>query len=75
MCLAPVRVNAVSPGILLTEHVKQNMPGERLEAAVASLPIPRLATPEDAAKACIYLLPNEYITGQSLPLDGARLLL
>ncbi len=73
--LAPVRVNAVSPGIVLTEHVKTQMPAERLNAFVANLPIARGATPAEAAKAYVYLMLNTYATGQVLPVDGGALLM
>jgi NAD(P)-dependent dehydrogenase (short-subunit alcohol dehydrogenase family) len=67
--LAPVRINAVCPGIILTDHVKQ-MPEERLRAYVAGLPLPRGASPTEAAKAYVYLMLNSYATGQILPVDG-----
>jgi NAD(P)-dependent dehydrogenase (short-subunit alcohol dehydrogenase family) len=67
--LVPLRVNAVCPGITLTEPVKQ-MPAERLRAYLAPLPLPRAATPEEVAKAYVYLMLNGYITGQVLPVDG-----
>jgi len=74
MDLAPVRVNAVCPGLVLTEHVKQ-MPEERLLSMVAPLPVPRAATPAEAAKAYVYLMLNAYATGQVLPVDGGGLLI
>jgi NAD(P)-dependent dehydrogenase (short-subunit alcohol dehydrogenase family) len=67
--LAPVRVNAVCPGLILTEHVQQ-MPQERLQAYVAGLPVPRAASPDEAAQAYIYAMLNRYVTGQILPVDG-----
>ena len=73
MDLAPVRVNAVSPGLILTEHVKQ-MPEAMLQSMVAPLPVPRAATPAEAAKAYVYLMLNGYATGQILPVDGGGLL-
>ena len=73
MDLAPVRVNAVNPGYVLTEHLKQ-MPQAMLQSVVAPLPIPRAATPEEAAKAYVYLMLNSYATGQILPVDGGGLL-
>jgi NAD(P)-dependent dehydrogenase (short-subunit alcohol dehydrogenase family) len=72
--LAPVRVNAVCPGIVLTEHVKTQMPEARLKAYVAPLPVPRGASPEEAAKAYVYLMLNGYATGQVLPVDGGGLM-
>jgi NAD(P)-dependent dehydrogenase (short-subunit alcohol dehydrogenase family) len=71
--LAPVRVNAVCPGLVLTEHVKSEMPEAHISAIVARLPLPRAATPEEAAKAYVYLMLNGYATGQVLPVDGGGL--
>lgn len=73
MDLAPVRVNAVCPGLVLTDHVKQ-MPEAMLQSIVAHLPVPRSATPAEAAKAYVYLMLNRYATGQILPVDGGGLL-
>ncbi len=72
--LAPVRVNAVCPGVILTEHVEQMMPEARLRSFVAPLPVPRAGTPAEAAKAYVYLMLNRYATGQILPVDGGGLL-
>ncbi len=71
--LAPVRVNAVCPGFILTDQVKQ-MPAAMLESMVAPLPLPRGAVPAEAAQAYIYLMLNGYVTGQILPIDGGGLL-
>jgi NAD(P)-dependent dehydrogenase (short-subunit alcohol dehydrogenase family) len=70
--LAPVRINAVCPGIILTEHTKQ-MPQEMLQMYVARLPLPRGASPTEAATAYVYLMLNSYATGQILPVDGGGL--
>lgn len=67
--VAPVRVNAVSPGLTLTPVVK-TMPSEFIDAAVSRLPIPRGAEPSETASAYIYSMLNTYITGQVLPVDG-----
>ena len=72
--LAPVRVNAVCPGIILTEHVKQTMPEATLQAYVAPLPVSRGGSPAEAAQAYIYLMLNSYTTGQILPVDGGGML-
>lgn len=73
MDLAPVRVNAVSPGLVLTEHVRQR-PEATVQAMVAALPIPRAALPVEAAQAYVYLMLNPYATGQVVPVDGGGLL-
>ena len=67
--LAPVRVNAVCPGMILTDIVKQ-MPPERLQTYVGGLPLPRAASPTEAATAYVYLMLNGYVTGQIVPVDG-----
>ncbi len=73
MDIAPVRVNAVCPGLVLTEHVKQ-MPEAMVQSMVAPLPVPRGAAPAEAARAYIYFMLNGYAAGQILPLDGGGLM-
>jgi NAD(P)-dependent dehydrogenase (short-subunit alcohol dehydrogenase family) len=70
---APIHVNAVCPGIVLTEHVVQAMQQERPLAYVNPLPIARGASPDEAALA-LYLIHNAYITGQVPPVDGGGML-
>jgi len=67
--LAPVRVNVVCPGIILTEHTSQ-MPPERLQSYLARLPLPRGGEPAEAAITYVYAMLNGYVTGQVLPVDG-----
>jgi NAD(P)-dependent dehydrogenase (short-subunit alcohol dehydrogenase family) len=67
--LAPIRINAVCPGLILTEPVKR-MPPEMVRAIVSPLPIARGATPAEAALAYVYLMANPYLTGQVVPVDG-----
>jgi len=71
--LAPLRVNAVSPGMILTEVVRQ-APEKTLRTWVAGLPLPRGATPTEAATTYVYLMLNSYVTGQTLAVDGGGLL-
>ena len=72
--LAPIRVNAVCPGIIRTEHTEQTMPTEQLQGAVAPLPLKRAGSPADAAQAYVYSMLNRYVTGQILPVDGGSML-
>jgi NAD(P)-dependent dehydrogenase (short-subunit alcohol dehydrogenase family) len=72
--LAPVRVNAVCPGLVLTELVEANYPQAMRDAFVAPLPLPRTATPVEAAQAYVYLMLNGYTTGQVVAVDGGGLL-
>ena len=71
--LAPVRVNAVCPGLVLTE-VWDNIPADRREEQLrrmtARLPLPRAGNPEEVAEAYLYLIRGTYSTGQVLIVDG-----
>jgi NAD(P)-dependent dehydrogenase (short-subunit alcohol dehydrogenase family) len=42
--------------------------------ATAGLPLPRAASPAEAAMVYVYLMLNGYVTGQVLPVDGGGLL-
>ena len=71
--VSPIRVNAVSPGFTLTDQTKK-MGESMLQSIVAKLPIARGASPAETAKAYVYSMVNEYVTGQTLPVDGGGLL-
>lgn len=67
-----IRVNAVAPGFILTEMVKQ-MPEKILEGMVARTPMRRMGQPEDIANAYLFLSSDEasFISGTTLRVDGA----
>jgi len=67
--LAPVRVNAVVPGLVLTDQVK-HMPEAMRQMFTARLPLPRAAEPAEAAQAYLYCMRGGYTTGQALMVDG-----
>lgn len=75
--LAPmgVRVNAVAPGIVKTERFSElyESDGEKIEGRISRIPMGRLATTCDIAKACAFLASDaaSYISGQILGIDGA----
>lgn len=71
--LAPLRVNAVCPGLILTE-AWSNMPTERLLKMAERLPIPRAGDPAEVAQAYTYLMKGGYTTGQVLIVDGGVML-
>ncbi len=66
-----VTVNAVAPGFIATDMTAA-MPDAAREAALASIPLQHLGTPEDVARAVAFLASDEaaYITGQVLCVDG-----
>ena len=75
--LAPIRVNAVSPGVVRT-NLWQNMTEaerERMyESVSSSLPVGRVGEAHDIAKAYLFLLQEEFSTGQTLVVDGGNVL-
>ena len=67
-----VRVNAIAPGLVLPSESVTNDEWNRL---VQRLPLKRPATTEEVASALEFLLKNEYITGQTIVVDGGYSLL
>lgn len=73
--LAPVRVNAVSPGIVDTptwSALPQERRAAMFERLAGSLPAGRVGAPEDVADAIWHLLANEFVTGTVLHVDGGH---
>jgi NAD(P)-dependent dehydrogenase (short-subunit alcohol dehydrogenase family) len=67
-----VRVNAVAPGpILKPDH----MPEERWKKLGTMLPIGHTGEPTDVCDAIIFLLKNDFITGETLVVDGGNQLI
>ncbi len=66
--LAPdIRVNAVAPGAILWEdHISD----PQKQFVLKQIPMKRTGCPEDLAAAVIFLCQNEYITAQTLRVDG-----
>jgi NAD(P)-dependent dehydrogenase (short-subunit alcohol dehydrogenase family) len=75
--LAPIRVNAVSPGLVRTDLWANMTATDRealYEAFGNSLPVGRVGESEDISAAYIYLMKQEYGTGQIIVADGGYLL-
>jgi NAD(P)-dependent dehydrogenase (short-subunit alcohol dehydrogenase family) len=74
--LAPVRVNAVSPGIIDTP-IRAAMPEqarrEMLEKTAASLPVGRVGFGEDVARQILAFMTIGFMTGSIVYLDGGAL--
>ncbi|MBT2406183.1 MULTISPECIES: SDR family oxidoreductase [unclassified Streptomyces] len=71
--LSPVRVNAVSPGLLRTPLWDGLPAGGReamYEAASQRLPVNRVGEPQDVAAAIAMVAGNAYMTGTTLFVDG-----
>ncbi len=68
-----ITVNSVAPGVILTDMCATVEP-DILNAMAAEAPIGRNGTPEDVAKAFLYLAENDFVTGQVLPVNGGYVL-
>jgi len=65
---APVRVNAIAPGLVDTPWTRDWQAQHQGVKAIA--PMHRAATPDDCAEAALALLRNRYVTGQVFVVDG-----
>jgi NAD(P)-dependent dehydrogenase (short-subunit alcohol dehydrogenase family) len=76
--LAPVRVNAVSPGIIDTP-IRAAMPEEArrdmLAKAAAALPVGRVGAGEDIARQILGFMANGFATGSTVYIDGGALVI
>lgn len=71
--LAPdIRVNTIIPGPILPAP---GMPQAQFDALADELPLERVGTPEDIARAVIFLAQSDFITGESILIDGGEALL
>ncbi|WP_314146468.1 SDR family oxidoreductase [uncultured Leifsonia sp.] len=71
--LAPVRVNAVFPGLVRSPLWRGMSVAEQdafFADAAASIPVGRVGATEDIALAFTHLMTNGYTTGQTLVIDG-----
>jgi 3-oxoacyl-[acyl-carrier protein] reductase len=66
-----IRVNAIAPGFIATEMVKQ-MPEKIQQTMVGRTPLGRMGQPEDVANAYAWLASDQasFITGTVLSVDG-----
>jgi NAD(P)-dependent dehydrogenase (short-subunit alcohol dehydrogenase family) len=75
--LAPIRVNAVSPGMVRTNLWQSMTATERdglFESVGNSLPVGRVGEPHDIEQAYLFLMQEEFSTGQILVVDGGTVL-
>jgi len=69
-----ITVNAIAPGPVATELFDRGHPpeGEKRQRVIDGIPVKRVGTPEDVARAVVFLLSpgSGYITGQTLFVCG-----
>ena len=68
-----IRVNCVAPGVILTDMCATVDP-EILEEMGRENCVGRNGTPEDVAKAMVYLADAEFVTGQVLAVNGGHVI-
>lgn len=76
--LAPLRVNVISPGLVMTPAYAAMPEREReamFESLAAKLPAGRVGRPEDVAMTVLYLMRNGYTTGTVIHVDGGHRLI
>jgi NAD(P)-dependent dehydrogenase (short-subunit alcohol dehydrogenase family) len=65
-----IRVNCVAPGVIRTRF-HDDMPEQRRQLNLAHrIPLHREGTPEQVAEAVAMLITNDYITGETIVIDG-----
>jgi len=65
-----ITVNAIAPGYIGTEMVKA-IPEKQMEALLARVPLGRVGTPQEVARAVRYLIVDgDYYTGATLSING-----
>jgi pteridine reductase len=61
-----IRVNAIAPGAVL---LPDGFDGSRL---TSTTPLKRLGSPDDVVQALLYLINADYVTGETIIVDGGR---
>jgi NAD(P)-dependent dehydrogenase (short-subunit alcohol dehydrogenase family) len=72
--LAPLRVNALSPGMIDTPILAKALGSARdgaVEAMRRSTPLQRMGTADEAGAAIVFLMTNGWMSGATLNIDGA----
>lgn len=69
LALSNVRVNCVSPGVIDT-RMNDRFSSDEMYELIERIPLNRIGSCDDVAKACIYLAENSYVTGEVLSVGG-----
>ncbi|HAS6173592.1 TPA: SDR family oxidoreductase [Vibrio vulnificus] len=75
--LAPIRVNAISPGLTKTEAYKGMNADDRdamYQRTQSHLPVGKVGEASDIAMAYLFAIQNSYMTGTVIDVDGGALL-
>src|SRR5690606_34714909 len=64
-----VRVNAIAPGTVLPP---ENLSEEEVRTLAQRTPLKRIGSPDDVVGAVLYLIGADFVTGETIVLDGGR---
>jgi pteridine reductase len=64
-----IRVNAIAPGVVLLPEGWEEDSAKHL---IETTPLKRLGTPDDVTQALLYLLHADFVTGETIIVDGGR---
>ncbi|MDT5305042.1 MAG: hypothetical protein QOE48_710 [Mycobacterium sp.] len=73
--LAPIRVNAISPGVIDTgawDAMGEDGKRDYFKHIAANNPAGRIGTPDDIASAVLFAMTNTFMTGMTLRVDGGE---
>ena len=62
--------NTVAPGVIITENFTKRIPPEKVQSELAAVPLGRGATCEEVADAIIFAICNNYVTGETINING-----
>ncbi|HEX6938944.1 MAG TPA: SDR family oxidoreductase [Longimicrobiales bacterium] len=69
--LAPdIRVNCIAPGTVLPP---EDYTGEQALREIERAPLKRLGSPDDVARALLFLIESDFVTGEVVVVDGGRM--
>ena len=73
--LAPkIRVNAVAPGVIDTPFHERYTTPARMERFRKNTPLERIGGPADIARAIRFLIENDFITGETVDVNGGLIM-
>jgi NAD(P)-dependent dehydrogenase (short-subunit alcohol dehydrogenase family) len=73
---AGITVNAIAPGAADTPMLRDGVAPDALERFRAMIPMGRFGTPDEIARACVFLCSDwaSYVTGHTLDVNGGQLM-
>lgn len=64
-----IRVNAIAPGMIAT-GMTDNLAEKIKTEIISKIPLKRFGEPSEIAQTAVFLVENDYITGQTIVVDG-----